>query len=76
MNCTDFRRAVAADKAFAEKFAACKTPEALVEAAAREGYTFTIEDIRNNTEVSLEELERTTGGFQGDFKLSAFLRHD
>ncbi len=76
MDFNDFRKALAADKAFAEKFAACKTPEALVEAAAREGYTFTVGDLKNNTEVSLEELKESTGGWVCDWTVKVIVVDD
>ena len=62
MNYTDFRKKLAADKAFGAKFSACKTPAALVEAAAKEGFTFTEDDIKNSTELLPEELEKAAGG--------------
>ncbi len=61
-NLVDFRKAIVADKAFAKKFAACKTAEALVEAAAKEGFIFTVADIKNNTDLLPEELEKAAGG--------------
>ncbi len=61
-NFVDFRKAVVADDDFAKKFAACKTAEALVEAAAKEGFIFTVEDIKNNTELLPEELAKSAGG--------------
>lgn len=61
MDYTDFRKKIAADKDFKAKFTACKTCEDLVSAAAAEGYFFTAEDIRNNTEILPEELENVAG---------------
>ena len=58
----DFRAKLATDRDFAAKFKDCATVEALVEAAAREGYGFTAEEVRNNTEILPEELALTTGG--------------
>ena len=63
MTYIDFRKKIATDKEFAAKFAECKTPEALVEAAAKEGYEFTVEDINENTELLPEELELAAGGW-------------
>ena len=62
MNYMDFRKKLIADADFAAKFAGCKSPEALVEAAAKEGYSFTVEDINTNTELLPEELEKAAGG--------------
>ena len=62
MNYMDFRKKLIADADFAAKFASCKSPEALVEAAAKEGYSFTVEDIKSNTELLPEELEKAAGG--------------
>ena len=58
----DFRAKLATDRDFAAKFKDCATVEALVEAAAREGYGFTAEEVRNNTEILPEELALTAGG--------------
>ena len=63
MNYMDFKKKVLSDETFAAKFADCKTPEDLVAAAAKEGYTFTVEDIKNNTELLPEELENAAGGW-------------
>lgn len=62
MTYIDFKKRLITDADFAEKFIKCKTPEALVEAAAREGYIFTVDDIKNNTELIPEELELAAGG--------------
>ena len=62
MNYIDFRKKLATDKSFGAKFADCKTPAALIEAAAKEGFTFTEDDIKNNTDVLPEELEIAAGG--------------
>ena len=62
MNYMDFRKKIATDKEFAAKFTDCKSPEALVETAAKEGYSFTVEDIKSNTELLPEELEKAAGG--------------
>ena len=63
MTFMDFRKKLADDAGFAAKFADCKTPESLVEAAAKEGYSFTVEDIKNNTELLPEELDKVAGGW-------------
>ncbi len=62
MNYMDFRKRVAGDAAFRAKFDGCKTLEALIEAAAREGYSFTADEVRNNTELLPEELTTAAGG--------------
>ena len=62
MNYMDFRKRVAGDAAFRAKFDGCKTLEALVEAAAKEGYSFTADEVRNNTELLPEELMTAAGG--------------
>ena len=63
MTYIDFRKKIATDNEFAAKFTECKTPEALVEAAAKEGYTFTVADINEQTELLPEELELAAGGW-------------
>ena len=62
MNYIDFRKKLVADADFAKKFAAAKTPAELIKLAAAEGFTFTEDDIKNNTELLPEELEKTAGG--------------
>ena len=62
MNYMDFRKKLAQDAAFRAKFDGCETLDALIEAAAKEGYTFTTEEVRNNTELLPEELTTAAGG--------------
>ena len=62
MNYMDFRKKLATDRDFAAKFNDCATVEALVKAAVREGYSFTAEEVRNNTEILPEELATVAGG--------------
>lgn len=62
MNYMDFREKLAQDAAFRAKFDGCETLDALIEAAAKEGYTFTAEEVRNNTELLPEELTTMAGG--------------
>lgn len=62
MDYMDFRKKIATDKDFKAKFVDCKSSEELITAAAAEGYTFTEEDIRNNTEILPEELDSFVGG--------------
>ena len=73
MNYLDFRRKLAADPEFGAKFKDCRTPEALVEAAAKEGFEFTLDDIRNNTEILPEELENVAGGVSFIAPSSSFI---
>ena len=62
MNYIDFRKKLVADDDFAKKFSATKSPAELVELAAKEGYIFTEDDIKNNTDLLPEELEKSAGG--------------
>ncbi|MBR5337252.1 MAG: Nif11-like leader peptide family RiPP precursor [Lachnospiraceae bacterium] len=62
MNYIDFKKKVINDKSFAGKFKDCKDLPALIEAAAREGYIFTEDDVKNNTELLPEELASAAGG--------------
>ena len=62
MDYMDFRRRLAKDAAFRAKFDNCETLDALIEAAAREGYGFTAEEVRNNTKLLPEELATAAGG--------------
>ena len=62
MDYKDFRRKLSTDKAFASKFDGCETVEALIAAAAREGYSFTVEDVKNDTELLPEEAALAVGG--------------
>ena len=61
----DFRKKAATDRSFAAKFEDCDSVEALVAAAAREGYSFTVEDIKNDTELLTEEVALAVGGDLG-----------
>ena len=62
MNYMEFRQKLATDADFKAKFSNCETVEELIKAAAGEGYSFTADDIRNNTEVLPEELAMVAGG--------------
>lgn len=74
MDYKDFRRKLSTDTEFARKFDACETVEALIEAAAREGYSFTVEDVKNDTELLPEEAALVAGG--GRLNVSgAFITH-
>jgi predicted ribosomally synthesized peptide with nif11-like leader len=59
---TEFKEKVAADEAFAAKFKDVKSAEELVEIAAKEGFTFTVDDITESTELSDDDLEAAAGG--------------
>lgn len=72
MNFTDFKKKLFADKDFAKKFEGIKDPAELVKAAAAEGFTFTVEDMKNNTDLLPEELEQTAGG-GGAFFTKSFI---
>lgn len=58
----DFRKKLVNDRDFAAKFKDCHTVEDLVAAAGREGFRFTAEEVRNNTEILPEELATVAGG--------------
>jgi predicted ribosomally synthesized peptide with nif11-like leader len=58
----DFKEKVASDEAFAAKFENVKSAEELVEIAAKEGFTFTVADVNENSELIDAELEAVAGG--------------
>ena len=62
MDYLDFRRRIVADRDFAEGFVGCRTPAALIQAAAAFGFIFTEDDMKNNTDLLPEELEAACGG--------------
>ena len=62
MSFAEFKEKLLADPEFAKKFADIKSIDELVDAAAKEGYTFTAEDIKNGSELSDEEIESAAGG--------------
>lgn len=62
MNITEFKNKLAEDASFAEKFINVKTPEDLVKLAAAEGYSFTVEDVENASELSDDNLDAVAGG--------------
>ena len=62
MNYMDFRKKLVSDCDFAAKFKDCHTVEDMVAAAGREGFRFTAEEVRNNTEILPEELATVAGG--------------
>ena len=62
MDYIDFRRRIVSDRKFASKFVNCRTPQTLIAAAKLEGFSFTEEDMRHNTDLLPEELEAMSGG--------------
>jgi len=62
MGVKEFKEKIIADPAFAAKFANVKSAEELVSLAKKEGFTFTVEDVKNNTELTAAELEGAAGG--------------
>lgn len=74
MDFRDFRRKLATDRAFAKQFDNCHTPEELVAAAAQEGYSFSVEDIKNDTELLPEEIAQVSGGVPLQLSVSTAYR--
>lgn len=62
MTYMDFRKKLVTDKDYAAKFKDCATVEELVEAAGRDGYSFTAEEVRSTTDILPEELAVVAGG--------------
>jgi predicted ribosomally synthesized peptide with nif11-like leader len=62
MGVKEFKEKIIADPAFASKFASVKTPEEVVSLAKDAGFHFTVEDVKNNTELTAAELEGAAGG--------------
>lgn len=62
MGVKEFKEKIAADADFAAKFENVKTAEELVELATKEGYSFTVDDVKSNTELIDAELEAVAGG--------------
>jgi predicted ribosomally synthesized peptide with nif11-like leader len=62
MGVKEFKEKIITDPAFAAKFANVKTPEEVVTLAKGAGFHFTVEDIKNNTELTAAELEGAAGG--------------
>ncbi|MDR3239438.1 MAG: Nif11-like leader peptide family RiPP precursor [Clostridiales bacterium] len=62
MGVKEFKDRIASDTSFANKFSRVQTPEDLVKLANQEGFSFTVDDVRNNTELSDSELKSTVGG--------------
>ncbi len=62
MGLKEFKEKLLSDKEYAKKYADVKTPEEVVEIASKDGYTFTAEDVKNDTELTDTELEAAAGG--------------
>jgi len=58
----DFKEKLIQDEAFAKKFEGADTPEKVVSIAKTEGFNFTVEDVKNNTELTDVELKAVAGG--------------
>ena len=58
----EFKEKVVSDKAFAEKVKALKSVEAAVDLGKAEGYEFTVDDVKNNSELTEAELAAVAGG--------------
>ena len=65
MGFKEFKEKVIGDKAFAEKFKGLSTPEEIVKVAATAGFSFTVDDLRNNAELTDAELDAVAGGRWG-----------
>ena len=61
MGLKEFNEKIHQDKEFAAKFRDLRTLEDLVAAAAKEGFTFTVDDIKKQTELTDDELDRASG---------------
>lgn len=62
MGIKEFKEKISKDKAFADQFKEVKTPEELVKIAAAEGFTFTVDDVKNSAELTDKELDAAAGG--------------
>jgi predicted ribosomally synthesized peptide with nif11-like leader len=58
----EFKEKILGDKAFAAKVKALKSLEAAVELGKQEGYVFTINDVKSNSELTEAELAAVAGG--------------
>lgn len=65
MGFKEFKEKTLKDAAFAAKFKGVTSAAKLVELAKAEGFTFTEEDVKNNTELTGAELESVAGGNGG-----------
>ncbi len=62
MGLKEFKERIMTDEAYAKKYIDISSPEDLVEIASEDGYTFTVDDVKNNTELTDAELEAAAGG--------------
>jgi predicted ribosomally synthesized peptide with nif11-like leader len=58
----EFKEKLAKDEAFAKKFKEVTSLEQLLEIASADGFSFTVEDVKKNTELIDEELKNVVGG--------------
>jgi predicted ribosomally synthesized peptide with nif11-like leader len=58
----EFKEKIMSDEAFAKKFENVETPEDVVSIAAKEGFSFTADDVKNNTALTEIELKAVAGG--------------
>jgi predicted ribosomally synthesized peptide with nif11-like leader len=58
----EFAEKAAADKDFAAKFENVQSAEELVKLASEEGFSFTVDDVNENSELSDDDLEGVAGG--------------
>ena len=61
MNYADFKKKVKDDKSFAAKFKEVKNVDALVKAAAAEGYIFTADEVKSE-KLTIGDLDNVAGG--------------
>lgn len=62
MSIKAFKEKIITDSEFAKKFEGVTTPEELVKIAGQNGFSFTVEDVKANAELTDEELEAVAGG--------------
>ena len=67
----EFKEKVVSDKEFAAKVKALKSLEEAVELGKSEGYSFTADDVKNNTELTEAELAAVAGGAGIDVMVKA-----
>ena len=74
MTWSDFKSRIDADDEFRALFEELESMEEIIEAAEKHGYTFTAEDVQDDTELTLEDLAAVTGGTSSvyDVTLLAF----
>jgi predicted ribosomally synthesized peptide with nif11-like leader len=72
----EFKERVLSDKAFGEKVKALKSLEAAVELGKEEGYVFTVDDVKNNSELTEAELAAVAGGGATIMAKSYFVKKD